>query len=115
MLTTNKNSNIPIGKQLFNEFKKLILTGVFKEDEQLPSVRNIALEAMVNPNTILKVYQELEKEGLIYAIPQKGYYVSKVSDAVRLSYQKELEDKFINTYKDLLALNLSKEYLLKLL
>ncbi len=115
MFNLNSNSPVPINKQLFNEFKKAIIIGVFQEEEWLPSVRKIAQELMINPNTVHKVYQELEKEELIISVPQKGVYVNKISNFVRAEYQKEVENNFKQAYVNLLELSLDKPYILNLI
>ena len=55
----------PLYEQVVDRFKHLILCGVLQEDEKLPSVRNLAMELSINPNTIQKAYTELEREGFI--------------------------------------------------
>ena len=51
--------------------------GIYLPEEKLPSVRELSAHFHVNPNTVSKVYNELESEGYIFAIPAKGYYVAK--------------------------------------
>ena len=66
---------IPIYEQLVKKFKSLIINNVIKPDEQLPTVRLLAAELTVNPNTIQKAYRELENRGYIYSVPGKGNFV----------------------------------------
>ncbi len=115
MLYINKESSIPISTQLYNSFKKLILSNIMKQDEKLPSVRSIAKDLLINPNTVHKVYQELLEDNIVYSIPQKGLYVNKVPNEILNSYTLELKKDFTEIYKTLLELNISKEDILKLL
>ncbi len=75
MFELDFRSRTPIYEQLVNKFKDLIISGVMKSDEQLPSVRTLAGEMTVNPNTVQKAYRELEHQGYIYSVPGKGHFV----------------------------------------
>ena len=70
-------SRTPVYEQIVGEIERFILTGVLKPEEQLPSVRGLSLELSINPNTILKAYNELDSLKLIFSVPGKGYFVSK--------------------------------------
>lgn len=72
----SKTGNEPIYIRVVNNFKKQILSGILKADDKMPSVRELALNLTVNPNTIQKAYQELERDGYIYVVPGKGNFVS---------------------------------------
>lgn len=73
------NNSEPIYIQLKDFYKKLILLGALKNGDLLPSVRDVALENRINPNTVVKAYSLLKDEGFIDSLPKKGYYV-KVKD-----------------------------------
>ncbi len=66
----------PIYEQVVEKFKFLILKGVLEKDEQMPSVRSLAVELSINPNTIQKAYAELERQGYIYAVKGRGNFIS---------------------------------------
>ena len=68
-------SKVPVYEQIKEQLKRLILSGVIKPGEQIPSVRRLSLELSINPNTILKSYSELDQCGLICSVPGKGYFV----------------------------------------
>jgi GntR family transcriptional regulator len=68
-------SAVPAYEQIKRAIKLAILSGRLKEGEQLMTLREMALKIMVNPNTIIKVYGQLENEGFIYSRPGAGYYV----------------------------------------
>ena len=66
----------PVYEQITDYFKKLILTGALKKESQMPSVRQMAAELSINPNTIQKAYAILESEGFIYSVKGKGNFVA---------------------------------------
>lgn len=66
----------PIYQQIKHQIIRYIQTGVLKPNDKLQSVRAIAADLTINPNTVQKAYSELEEEGYIYTIPQKGSFVS---------------------------------------
>lgn len=66
----------PIYEQIRDNIKHLIITGALKQDEKLPSIRELAQSTSINPNTIQKAMRELETEGFIYTVPGRGSFVS---------------------------------------
>ncbi|MDD2972345.1 MAG: GntR family transcriptional regulator [Lachnospiraceae bacterium] len=66
----------PIYEQVVEKIQNLIVKGVFAEDMKLPSVRNLAVELSINPNTIQRAYGELESNGFIYTVKGRGNFVS---------------------------------------
>lgn len=76
MLTIDTRSREPIYSQLEKQIIKLINLGVYEDDSMLPSVRTLALELGVNPNTVARAYKSLEQKGVIYTIAGKGVFVS---------------------------------------
>jgi len=66
----------PIYEQVVSRYAELILKGVLQKDEQMPSVRNLAMDLSINPNTIQKAYMELERQGYIYSVKGRGSFVS---------------------------------------
>ena len=76
MLTLNYRDSRPIYEQIKDGLRKLIVTGALRPDEKLPSVRAMATDLAINPNTIQRAYAELEREGFIYSVPGKGSFAS---------------------------------------
>ena len=66
----------PIYEQIKDNIKQLIITGALKQDEKLPSVRELAQTTSINPNTIQKAYKDLESEGFIYTVSGRGNFVA---------------------------------------
>ena len=74
MISLNYRDSRPIYEQIKDELKKLIVTGGLAAEERLPSVRTLATQLSINPNTIQRAYNELEGEGYIFSIPGKGSF-----------------------------------------
>ena len=70
-------SGVPIYMQILNQVKRATATGMLKAGDQMPSVRELALELTVNPNTIAKAYQELERDGVIKSVRGIGTFIAE--------------------------------------
>lgn len=66
----------PIYEQIKDNIKQLIITGSLKQDEKLPSIRDLAQTTAINPNTIQKAYKDLESDGFIYVVAGRGNFVA---------------------------------------
>ena len=76
MIVIDYQDRWPIYEQIVERFEKLILKGALEADSQMPSVRQMAAELSINPNTIQKAYAILEQEGYIYPVKGKGNFVN---------------------------------------
>ena len=108
MFSIDLQSRVPIYEQLYKKIIELRLKGILKAHDQLPSVRVLAKDIGVNPNTVSKAYQELEREKIIYSLPGRGSFVSDVTDSILK--QKTLED-FEKATLDALKAGVTKEEL----
>ena len=99
MIHINNRDPRPIYEQICDNFRRLIVSGVLQPDEKLPSVRELAGELAINPNTIQRAYRELEAAGWIATVPGKGCFVC----------QKETEDGHIFAEFDALVANLYQQ------
>lgn len=91
------DNNIPIYIQLVEQLKIFIISGQIKSGERLPSVRELALQTKVNPNTMQKALVELEELKLIYTQRTNGKYVTtdqKLIEKYKIQYAKELTNKY---------------------
>lgn len=70
----------PIYEQIVEKMSELMIRGALSENSPLPSVRNLAAELSINPNTVQRAYIELEREGYIYSVKGKGSFVSPLDD-----------------------------------
>jgi GntR family transcriptional regulator len=82
MITVDMRDRKPIYEQLIDNIRALAVQGHLKPDEHLPSVRALAAELAINPNTIQKAYAELERQGVIYSLPGRGNFISPDIGAV---------------------------------
>ena len=82
MITVDMRDRKPIYEQLIENIRTQAVQGYLKPDEYLPSVRQLAAELAINPNTIQKAYAELERQGVIYSLPGRGNFISPNIGAV---------------------------------
>lgn len=93
------NSDRPIYLQLMDNIKFRIISGIYSPGERLPSVRDLASEAAVNPNTMQKALSELENSGLIYSNRTSGRFVTEDADMI-LSAKKALAKEYCDDFLD---------------
>lgn len=94
MITIDYQSKLPFYEQIAERFRTLILRGILPADSQMPSVRSLAVDLSINPNTIQKAYSLLEQQGYIYSVKGRGNYVADVTalaEQKRQSLLKEVE------------------------
>lgn len=108
MITLDYRDRRPLYEQVVERFRELMFQGILKENEKMPSVRSLAMELSITPNTIQRAYVELERMGMIYSVKGKGSFVA---DSVRLRSQrmKEWEADFRRLAEEGLKLGLSPE------
>ncbi len=99
MITIDYQSKTPLYEQIVERFQMLILKGILKPDEQIPSVRALALKLAINPNTIQKAYTQLEQLGYIYPVKGRGNFVSGTDKLATEEHLKFFDDlKTLITY-----------------
>lgn len=76
MIGIDLQNRKPIYEQVVERIQTLIVNGVLEPDSQMPSVRSLAMELSINPNTIQKAYSMLEQQGYIYPVKGRGNFVS---------------------------------------
>ena len=92
MIIIDYTDRRPIYEQVVERFQSLVLCGVLEKDAPLPSVRNLAMELSINPNTIQRAYTELERRGVIYAVKGKGNFVADMQPLLALR-EKEVKEE----------------------
>ena len=110
MISLNYRDSRPIYEQIRDGLRKLIVTGALAADEKLPSVRALAAQLAINPNTIQRAYTELEQEGYIYSIPGKGSFAAGDTGAGNRR-RKELEAQLREVLRELKYLGVKPEEL----
>ena len=110
MVQLNYRDSKPIYEQIKDGLRKLVVSGALSTGEKLPSVRDLAAQLAINPNTIGRAYRELENEGYIYTLVGKGTFVAE-SRNIDHTRENELMQSFDELVKELLYLEISKEKL----
>jgi len=107
------NDNQPIYRQLRDRVVAMILDGVLKDGDPLPSVRNVAAESRVNPLTVLKGYQQLVDEGLVETRRGRGMFVNEGARALLLKGERQrfLGEEWPRVYATIQRLGLKPDEL----
>ena len=105
----------PIYEQIKDQTRELILNKALEEHQQLPSVRELASQLTINPNTIQRAYKELEREGYIYSMKAKGYFVAPLRDDVQLARKNENIKLLENAVKELVYLGTEEKEVIDLI
>ena len=92
MLFLDYQDRRPIYEQILEKFRLLILSGAMEPDSRMPSVRQLAMELSINPNTIQRAYMELEQQGLIYPVKGRGSFVTGRSEIRRIGMEEILRE-----------------------
>ena len=116
MFRLDEQSKSPKYIQLIEKIKELIISRAIKTDEKMPSIRELSKEIRINPNTIQKSYHELEKQGYLYSLKGKGYYVAPVEVIlIEGKIENELKPHFFRLLQMAKYLGLTKKEIIGLL
>ncbi len=111
----NFQADRPIYAQLMEEIKRRIISGVYKPGEKMPSVRDLAAEASVNPNTMQRAFAQLEQEGLLYTQRTSGRFVTEDEERI-MDMKNELAKELIRDFwKNMEQLGFGRQQTLTLL
>ena len=110
MISINFRDSRPIYEQVKDSLRRLIVSGALSPDEKLPSVRELASQLVINPNTIQRAYRELEHEGYIVSVPGKGSFAREMA-GVDSARRDELLRAFDDAVEELTYLGLTAEEL----
>ncbi|MGN1318993.1 MAG: GntR family transcriptional regulator [Lachnospirales bacterium] len=97
----NYGDHRPIYEQIKEKTKEYIVNGGMAEHQKLLSVRELASKLAINPNTIQKAYKELEIEGYIYSLKNKGYFVAPMKETLQKVKKEEAIEKLEAIAKEL--------------
>lgn len=115
-INVQTKSGLPIYEQIERQIKEMIISGKLKEGEMLPSIRALAADSKISVITVKRAYEDLEKEGMIYSVQGKGFYV----DNPDLQYMQEkktlgLEEKLSSWVEEAKASGMSRQEALDML
>lgn len=115
-LFLDNKSGTPIYEQLYAQIKAAILSGEVKADEALPSIRGLARDLRISVITTKRAYDELEKEGFLYAVPAKGFFVApKNTELLREEHLKQIESHLSEAVRLAAACGVNKAQLSEML
>lgn len=110
MFSINYRDPRPIYEQVKDRLRLAIITGSISADEKIPSVRELAGQLAINPNTIQRAYRELETDGFIYSVPGKGSFVGDCHAALE-ARRVELFNQLDATATEILHLGVTADAL----
>ena len=113
MIVLDYRDSRPLYQQVKDSLRRMMLTGLLEPDEKLPSVRSLATQLAINPNTIQRAYAELEAEGYIYSVAGRGSFVS-TGDGEHLRRIAELTGRLVPLLEELKSLGYTRDQLLVL-
>ncbi len=109
MITIDYKDRRPIYEQIVSSIEDLAVRGVLEPDSQLPSVRQLAVELSINPNTIQRAYSQLEKTGVIYSAKGKGNFVAADPKRLREEKVEQILQEMEKLLRQALALGVGRE------
>ncbi|MFZ2053102.1 MAG: GntR family transcriptional regulator [Candidatus Aminicenantales bacterium] len=110
MITIEVTSFIPIYEQIKNGIKGKISLGALKANEPLPSIRDLAAELVVNPNTVARAYRELESEGFITTRKGKASFVTDNSSSlIKQERQRFIDEVFERAISEAMKFGLGEQ------
>src|SRR5688572_561230 len=115
-ITINLADGVPIYRQIVNQVKYLVASGLLQSGEELPPIRTLALQLKVTPNTIVKAYGELEVSGVVHSRRGAGTYVSEGRPQMaRRERQRIIEQRIDALLAEAHQLNFTAEEILQMI
>lgn len=114
MIILDYRDTRPLYEQIVDKFQMLILSGALEPNSRMPSVRSLAVELSINPNTIQRAYSELERTGFLYTVKGKGNYVA-CSDSLKDVRKQEILEKLRDLKKEALSMGMTVKELTEFL
>ena len=114
MIILDYRDTRPLYEQIVDKFQMLILSGALEPNSRMPSVRSLAVELSINPNTIQRAYSELERNGFLYTVKGKGNYVA-YSDSLKDVRKQEILEKLRDLKKEALSMGMTVKELTEFL
>jgi GntR family transcriptional regulator len=111
VLTVDPRSGVPIYLQVIEQIKRSVALGVLATGEQLPTVKQLALDLTINPNTVAKAYRELERDGVIETSPGRGSFVRSngVSETTKAAATDVARDAIAAAVREAKSIGLGAE------
>jgi GntR family transcriptional regulator len=109
LILLNPSGGKPLFEQIKDRLREQVLSGVWRPHDKLPSVRELAQTAAINPNTIQKAYRDLEAEGFIYSVAGRGCYAAETPPGVIERRRHELAEKIKPLLRELRVSGMGKD------
>lgn len=113
MITIDYQSRTPIYEQIVLEIERFVVLGIYKPKQQIESIRELATSLGINPNTVKKAYDELERRGTITTISTKGTFIAEDTKKLLKNKIDEKIKKIQEEIEELEKLGIPKEEVLK--
>src|SRR5579863_5309583 len=116
VLTVDPRSGVPIYLQVIEQIKRSVALGILGSGEQLPTVKQLALDLTINPNTVAKAYRELERDGVIETSPGRGSFVKSngVADTTKAAATDVARDAIDAAVREAKSIGLGADDIRKL-
>mgnify|MGYP001212193594 FL=1 len=102
-------SPLPVYEQIKMGIKEAVMTGKFERDSQIPSIRELAKDIQVNPNTVARAYRELESEGIIFSRPGIGFMINVNRNGIKNRLLEDLEVELLPLIKRMKKAGIQKK------
>ena len=113
IINLDYTSRIPIYEQIVNEIERYVALGILKENEQILSIRELASNLGINPNTVKKAYSILEQKDIIISMSTKGTFIKKDASKVKENTINNYINDIERVMDKLIKLGLSKDEIIK--
>lgn len=110
MITIDYKDRRPLYQQIMDKIEEAAVRGLIKPDEQLPSVRSLAADLAINPNTIQRAYAELEKKNITYSVPGKGSFLAKSQNSILQERTSEIKTRLGDLVKESKQLGITQDF-----
>lgn len=114
MIQIDPRSRMPIYEQLVDGITRLVVSGAMEADGAVPSVRVLAAELSVNPNTVQKAFAELERRGILCSVPGKGRFVNGDVTVLRTKQAEKQLEALAAEIKKAVSMGVSRERIIAL-
>lgn len=112
MIILDYSDKRPIYEQIVERFETLILNGALEPDQKMPSVRSLAVELSINPNTIQRAYAQLERDGYLYTIKGRGSFV-RFDESMMKKQQEKLLVRLSQVLEECKRTDISREEIIR--
>ncbi len=112
MININLQGSTPLYEQVYKQIVELVMKNVMKPHDQIPSVRALAKELGINPNTISKAYTQLENDHIIYSLAGRGSFIAEFDTGI---VKQKAFGNFENAVSDALNVGILKDELIELI